>query len=301
MLEESFFLGAPFNMYCERIVPTHRRFPFPIVMVHGVAHTGACYKTKPDGKRGWAYFFAEQGFEVCVLDWPATGRSGVVPFERITGAFMVEAIAALVRTFKGKVILLTHSMSGPYGWKVAELLGNKIVMVIGVAPGEMGNISSEPHVVSRHREDVTVRMAWGDLHLNLREWLQNDDAFVRKKLIGESRQFPCAHLEAYVASLQPRHPRLTFERLNIDGSQLRIDPKKLRETKVLVVTGTNDADHTRDIDGRIVTFLKQHGVDAEFLWLGDQGMTGNGHMLMLERNSDQISAAICSHIKRALK
>lgn len=36
--------------------------------------------------------------------------------------------------------------------------------------------------------------------------------------------------------------------------------------------------------------------DADYCWLGDLGIEGNGHMLMLENNGEQILDVICSRI-----
>ena len=45
-------------------------------------------------------------------------------------------------------------------------------------------------------------------------------------------------------------------------------------------------------DPGTVKFLRQAGVDAQFIALADHGIFGNGHMMMLERNSDEIAALI---------
>jgi len=42
----------------------------------------------------------------------------------------------------------------------------------------------------------------------------------------------------------------------------------------------------------------ESGARAEFCWLGDRGIVGNGHMLMLEANSDQIAGIIMDWIER---
>jgi hypothetical protein len=33
----------------------------PVVMIHGGAHTGACYLATPDGRQGWGHVFVAQG------------------------------------------------------------------------------------------------------------------------------------------------------------------------------------------------------------------------------------------------
>src|SRR3977135_3511389 len=51
----------------------------PIVMVHGSGHTGVTYETTPDGREGWATYFARKNFPVYVVDHSGRGRSGFDP------------------------------------------------------------------------------------------------------------------------------------------------------------------------------------------------------------------------------
>jgi hypothetical protein len=55
------------------------------------------------------------------------------------------------------------------------------------------------------------------------------------------------------------------------------------------VTGTDDVDHPRDLDADIVDWLRHSGAKSEHLYLADRGIIGNGHMMMLEKNSREIS------------
>jgi hypothetical protein len=66
--------------------------------------------------------------------------------------------------------------------------------------------------------------------------------------------------------------------------------------RILLVVGTDDADHPVDGDRGIVEWLNQKGAKAEFLPLGESGIKGNGHMMMLEKNSDQIAELIAQWI-----
>src|SRR5213593_187518 len=50
-----------------------------IVMVHGSGHTGVTYETTPDGREGWATYFARRGFPVYVVEHAGRGRSGFDP------------------------------------------------------------------------------------------------------------------------------------------------------------------------------------------------------------------------------
>jgi pimeloyl-ACP methyl ester carboxylesterase len=297
MTETNFYLAAPYNLYCEHIRPTKVKKNVAIVMIPGAAHTGSGYKVKPDGQPGWAYYFAKQGYEVYVLDWPDIGRSGFVPFAQINGEFMARAFTALLKKINKKVILFTHSMSGPYGWKVAEKIGDQIKYLVAVAPGEMGNIQAAPTIYRQKKGYYDIKMPWGILSIDLNHYLTNDADFINKKLIGQSLLFPKKYLPEYLASLQTRHPVLTYERLNINGSQLKIKNfNKFKKTQVLIINGTHDADHPREAKMKIIDFLKLHQVRAELVWLGDYSLVGNGHMMMLEKNSDKIASLILKKI-----
>jgi pimeloyl-ACP methyl ester carboxylesterase len=100
------------------------------------------------------------------------------------------------------------------------------------------------------------------------------------------------------AALNPIPARLLLERRNVAGSQLRVvDFSKFRGKPVLVLTGTNDLGHARAVDEPIADWLNANGAEADFIYLGDLGITGNGHMLMLERNSDALAQLIIDWIE----
>ena len=61
---------------------------------------------------------------------------------------------------------------------------------------------------------------------------------------------------------------------------------------MLVVSGTHDLSHPRAFDQKLVDWLSPRGAYADFLPLGDIGIEGNGHMMMLEDNSSEIASLI---------
>ncbi|HUP95199.1 MAG TPA: alpha/beta hydrolase, partial [Burkholderiales bacterium] len=63
------------QMYVEYYMPERRTQPYPIVMIHGAAQTGTNFTSTPDGRKGWAQYFVEQGYVVYVVDQPGRGRS----------------------------------------------------------------------------------------------------------------------------------------------------------------------------------------------------------------------------------
>jgi len=49
---------------------------WPVIMVHGSTHTGACLEATPDGREGWYPYFVRKGVPSYVVDQAGRGRSG---------------------------------------------------------------------------------------------------------------------------------------------------------------------------------------------------------------------------------
>nr|KMM72649.1 hypothetical protein CPAG_08943 [Coccidioides posadasii RMSCC 3488] len=71
------------QMYVEHLSPTGGvRRQYPIVFLHGHGQTGTVQQNwlnKPDGGRGWASYFLEQGYECYIVDQTFRGRSPWIP------------------------------------------------------------------------------------------------------------------------------------------------------------------------------------------------------------------------------
>jgi pimeloyl-ACP methyl ester carboxylesterase len=295
------FVAAPYFIYYERLAP-HAPDPRPpIVMLHGSAHTGVCYRLTPDGRPGWADRFVAAGRTCYVADWPGSGRSGYVPPEQIDYQFMVDGFVALITAIGQPVILLVHSMTGPVAWKLVEQVGDCILQVIGIAPGPPGNIAGEIEPRGRvleEREGETV-FEFGPVTFAIdhtRPYV-NTPEYLERQGIGASRRFPRAHLDAWLAQQQVTSPRLLLQRLNWRNSQVHVaDAAPFAGKPITIITGTHDTAHPRAADQAIVDFLNGLGARAELVWLGDLGVEGNGHMLMLEDNSDEIAELVLARL-----
>jgi len=272
----------------------------PVVMICGGAHTGACYLSTADGRPGWAHVFARAGHTVVLPDWPGVGRSGYIAFDKITGDMVVDGIGQVIASLRQPAIVVTHSMAGAYGWKLIEKYGAHIDRLIGVALGSPGNIQAVSEIVSETGDTVVVKSSV-TLTINLKQPVASDRDFVEVKLVGKnSTQFPRELIGRYTSSLVPIPPHLLYERRNIRTSQLKVgDFTNFSGRRILVLTGTADADHPRALDEGIVTFLNANGAKAEYIYLGDRGIVGNGHMMMMENNSDAIAALLLSWLGQA--
>ena len=271
-----------------------------VVMIHGGGHTGSCFFATPDGRPGWAPYFAARGYRVIVPDWPGVGRSGYVPYDKLTGELVCERLGSLISAQSAPVVVMTHSMSGPYGWKLLEKSGKNIAALLAIAPGPPSNMQKPVQILSETPEKVEVQMAT-KLSISLKDPLVANQDLIDKKLIGlNSTQFPRSAKAAYEATLVTIPPRLIYERVNIGNSQLKIsDFSHYRGKQIAVVIGTDDPDHPVEMDKPIVDWLNQNGAKAELIMLGDRGIKGNGHMMMLEVNSDQIAELLIGWLENA--
>jgi len=284
--------------YYEVLTPAAGSTQAPVVMIHGGAHTGACYLATPDGRQGWGHIFVAAGYQVVVPDWPGLGRSGYIPSAETSGEVIVAGLGEVLAAVAGPAIVLTHSMSGAYGWKLLERHGERIARLIAVAPAPPGNIQKPAEIVGETAEAVTIRLEGTTMTIARHSEQPIEPAFVDHTLIGGSTLFPRDQIASYIAALNPIPAPLLLERRNVAGSQLRVvDFSKFRGKPVLVLTGTNDLGHARAVDEPIVDWLNANGAEADFIYLGDLGITGNGHMLMLERNSDALAQLIIDWIE----
>ena len=144
--------------YFDVIEPTggRTRKP-PMFLIHGGAHTGACYLMTADGRPGWAHAFAQAGHGVVIPDWPGSGRSGYVPYDDLTGETVVAGLGKALIAVGEPAVVMTHSMSGPYGWKLLEQHGDHVAKIVAVAPGPPGNIQPAATIASETPEKLEVR------------------------------------------------------------------------------------------------------------------------------------------------
>jgi pimeloyl-ACP methyl ester carboxylesterase len=285
----SHYFHGPRSVYYDRLTPVGEKRAATVVMIHGGAHNGSCWLVTPDDRPGWAYHFAQMGYSVVIPDWPGHGRSGQADPDELTGEQICEIFAAMLRHFAGPIILVTHSMSGPFGWRIAELSCDQINAMVAIAPGPPGNIQGVPAAVD-DGECWTFSVAQRKLRLPKRGFLYSTFDLVEKKLIGESSHFPREHARAYISALSATATRLILERQNIDGSQVCVvSPSQFSGMPIMIVTGTHDIDHPKSVDQSIVEWFSEKGAIVTFEWLQDRGIEGNGHMLMIERNNIEIA------------
>ena len=194
------------------------------------------------------------------------------------GMRVVEAIRSLLEQV-GPAILVTHSMAGAFGWKLAELCPDRVRAIVGVAPSPPGNIQpwwSWP----AYPEDRPIEpMAEEVRHFT------------------DSPTFPNEAFDRYYQSIVPESARIYNERLNVRGMQLQVEePARLRGTPMLVVSAERDPNHAGNTDSRTADFL-----GAEHISLADLGLRDHGHLMMLEHGNLAIADVILGWLDRHLR
>src|SRR5689334_25151092 len=64
------------QMYVQFQIPARKYGGWPVIMVHGSAHTGAALESTPDGREGRYPYFVRKGVATYVVDQSGRGRSG---------------------------------------------------------------------------------------------------------------------------------------------------------------------------------------------------------------------------------
>ncbi|HUD86449.1 MAG TPA: alpha/beta hydrolase [Xanthobacteraceae bacterium] len=323
--------GSPMvgQLYAEFQIPQKLLHPYPIVMIHGGSQTGTNFTGTPDGREGWAQYFLRRGYAVYVVDQVARGRAGywaqnfgpvtapdldrtlqrfaaperynlwpqahlhtqwpgaakpgdpsfdafyATQFPSLTDfaeqqALNRDAGAALLDKI-GPAILLTHSQSGAMGWPIADLRPNLVKAIVAVEPSGPPVHDIEFKGAPDWFSDAakTKISGLGDVPLTYDPPLQADEqlSFVRQDKANKPDLVRCWSQAEPARKL-----------------------KNLIGIPILIIS--SEASYHASYDHCTAAYLTRAGVTNTFVHLADHGIHGNGHMMMLEKNSDAIAGVI---------
>jgi pimeloyl-ACP methyl ester carboxylesterase len=332
--------GAPMvgQMYAEYWVPRPLRHALPVVMVHGNWQTGTNFIGTPDGREGWAQYFLRRGYAVYVVDqvargrsahfsmsqgavspanlsrtqwrftapkgsklwpqakthtqWPGTGKAGdkafdafyATQFQSLTNneksqEINRDAIVALLDKI-GPAIVLTHSQSGAYGFLVADARPKLVKALIQVEPNGPPVYETDLIGAPEWFKDIGPRKTYGLGFVPL-----TYDPPLRK---GQQLKF--------VRQAKADAPDLARGWLQAEPAR-RLP--NLAKVPMLIVVG--EASYHAAYDHSTAAYLAQAGVPVTFMRLEDVGLRGNGHMMMLEKNSDAVAGLLASWVEKTLE
>ena len=288
-----------------------------VVMVHGGGGQGLDFLSTPDGRAGWAQYFLQQGYEVYVVDRPGMGRSPYNPiadgefipspsYEMMQGMMlepekfnrypqaelhnqwpsgehalnqfmasqgpMPSSLAKAQQDMQrcgvellekiGPAYLITHSMGAPFGWLVADQRPELVKAIMAVEP-------------------FGPPFAQAPANLGQLEWGLTAIAMTFEPQIESADQLN----KVLVTSDEPN--TIACYAQQAPAKQLI----KLKDIPVAIMTG--QASWMAQHNHSMADFLTQAGVATEHIRLEQHGIYGNGHMLVIEKNSDQIAQLIC--------
>jgi pimeloyl-ACP methyl ester carboxylesterase len=327
---EFFYVGGKYSgdvmagqMYVEVLRPARVTRKYPLVFFHGAWQTATNWMGTPDGRAGWADYFLGQGYLVYLVDQPARGRSawhasangalqilsaqdverrftasevgGTWPQAKkhtqwpgdgpnkgqhgdpVFDAFyatQVEGLASAAETQTlvqaagsalldkiGPAILVTHSQSGPFGWLLADSRPGAVKGIVAIEP------NGPPFQNSVTNEDAARPWGIADIPLTY-----DPPARIAAEL-GAVRETMADRPDLATCWKQPDPPRRLV---------------KLQGIPILMVA--TESSYHAFYDHCTAKYLTAAGVRNTFVRLEDQGIHGNGHMVMLEKNSLVVAA-----------
>ncbi len=227
--------------------------------------------------------------------WPGKGQPGDTVFDQfyasqvpyIQNALLTQElnrdalIALLEKT--GPAILMTHSQSGAYGWPVADARPERVKAVIAVEP------SGPPFYDLETGASTTVESPnWS----RYREGLSRPYGVTAVPLV----YLPAIEKPSDLAiEQQSKADAPDLDRCWLQKSPVRQLPN-LAKVPILILT--SEASYHATYDYCTVKYLEQAGVHANWTKLGDVGIHGNGHMMMLEKNSAEVAGVIARWLDR---
>jgi pimeloyl-ACP methyl ester carboxylesterase len=325
-------------MYVEVLVPKRIRHQLPIVLLHGAGQSGTDWLQTPDGRPGWAHFFVKRGYVVYLPDLPGRGRSAFIPDmdgalaartapqlselwtasdqlgswpqakkysqwpgegagkgkigDRIFDDFArtqlqypvsgldqtsVDAGIALLDRIKVPVILLTHSLGGAFGWSVADARPQQVAAIVAVEPAGPPIQGVD---VAKQAYNGRPNLPWGLTNLPIRYEPAAREASELQVAL-EAQPAKAGQVACYLQTGSPR--------------------KLVNLTRIPVLLVSGEAGYHRVFDECAARWLLQAGVSTDYVELEKVGLAGNGHQMMMEKNSDAIAAFLASWIEKKLR
>jgi pimeloyl-ACP methyl ester carboxylesterase len=257
------------QMYVQFVKLENPQKTYPVLFWHGGGCTGAAWETTPDGRPGWQMRFLEAGYDVYVSDAVERGRSSWSKYPEIY------ASEPVFRNKKGC-------------WEVFRIgpdYENKKPFPVSQFPAEYFSAFCKQMVPRWTTNHDAIRDAY--------------EACLDK--VGEC--IIVAHSQGceFANELALRRPENIKAIVHVECSSAPpITPANLEKTKKIpylylwgdfieqVPLWQKYSQNTHEY----YAAQQAAGADVKWLSLPERGIKGNGHALMLEKNSDDIFAIV---------
>ncbi|TWF92241.1 alpha-beta hydrolase superfamily lysophospholipase [Streptomyces brevispora] len=297
------------QLFVDFQVPEEQTQAYPVVLIHGGGGQGLDWMSTPDGRPGWRTLLLQRGFSVYTLDRPGQGRSPVRP--AITGPSpMPSSVETLGVMFAG-ANNPEHTQ-----WPGTGLADDPALAQLLASQGPMPDLAHDHELMRRRGAELLDRIGPAIIITNSAGgpagWLMADErpdlvrAIVALEPLGPSGPFPLPWgLAACRMNYDPAPLAAAIDLINVQATdseppmRLQAAPPRrlpgLTDTPIAIVTGEQSL--AGPMDAGTVAFLRQAGCEnVDHLQLGDLGIHGNGHLMMLERNNDQVLDAVIAWV-----
>ena len=283
--------------------PERVRWPHPIVLVHGGGFQGTEWLDTPDGRPGWAQRLVEAGYATLIVDRPGHGRSPLHTdiVGQVGPAFSYEG---------GRQIYFPADASGkhtqwPFLPDDSEAM-DQFIAGYGPLPADLAaSEEMDADRLARLLDRIGPAILLTHSASGPSGWLAADrrPGLVKAIVSVEPMGPPFADIPNIgplrwgltAAPLTFEPPRSTPEAVrDADPATLRLP--HLADLPIAVVTG--DTSTFAPASPPIVAALIAAGAAAELLHLPDHGVTGNGHGLIYEKNSDAALQPVLAWLER---
>jgi pimeloyl-ACP methyl ester carboxylesterase len=260
------------QMYVEYVKLAHPRFAVPMLMWHGGGLTGETWETKPDGQPGWNTFFMRAGFDVYVSDAVERGKSTWSKFPEI---------------YKTPPIFRTKKEA----WELFRL-------------GPNYNDGKNPVAYSNTQFPLQAFRSFAAE--NAPRWLTNDVPTQEAYDKEVQKVCPCvlvAHSQGTSFALRAAEhaPDKIKAVVLVEASSAPmtkgVDFAALKHIPYLFIWGDhiNDSPLWPGFQAKARAYydgLRAAGSPSEWVSLPDLGIHGNTHLIMMDRNSDQVAQIV---------
>ncbi|HVY60745.1 MAG TPA: alpha/beta hydrolase [Planctomycetota bacterium] len=278
-------------MYVQWESPVEVRRPYPLVLVHGGGGQGTDWLGTPDGRPGWATYLLAEGYAVYVVDRPGHGRCSYHPgvLGPMGDPFTFELAHALF-TDRDHPTGHLHTQwlgSGEIGDPALDqfvaaagpmLADFRAAHALEQARGAELLDRIGPAIVVTHSAGGPAGWLWADARPGLVKALVAIEPMGPPFLEQPERGLSLA----WGLAASP----LTFDPPVGDPAELAGTARRLPNLQgIPIAVVSAEASLLAQPAPAVAAFLEQAGCDVEHVRLADRGVHGNGHLMMLERNS----------------
>jgi pimeloyl-ACP methyl ester carboxylesterase len=309
------------QIYVEVLAPKEVKRPFPLVLIHGAAQTATNWMGTPDGRKGWAEYFVEQGYIVYMIDQPMRGRSAWHPADGATRMFTAQqeefqfTASEITGTWPQAKKHTQWPGEGPnkgrkgdpvfdafYATQVETVISNEETQKQNQAAAAALLDKIGPAIILTHSQSGP----FGWLIADARPQLVKAVVAVEPagppfenaiNATGKARAWGVSDIAMTYDPPVKDPSEIAVEReAKADGPDLFVCWMQKAPARQLVnlkniptVIVTAEASYHTTYDHCTVKYLHQAGVNTQFIRLEDKGIHGNGHMVMLEKNNLDIA------------